>query len=46
MNVMFNVCKRMILRGNLPEDFAARLVAFRDAAIISEEEYNKLVEMM
>lgn len=46
MSLMYKVCKRIILRGNVEESFATKILAFKNANIISEEEYNELSELL
>lgn len=46
MNMMYNVCKRTIERGNYPENMVDRVKTFYDAKLISEKEYNELMEKL
>ena len=46
MSVMFKVCKRIIERGNYPEDILLRIEAFYKADLITEEEYTILVNSL
>lgn len=46
MSLMYKVCKRIILRGNVEENFATKILAFKNANILSEEEYTELFELL
>lgn len=46
MNIMYNVCKRTIERGNHPEDLMVRIEAFYKANLITEKEYEVLKQML
>lgn len=46
MSLMYKVCKRIIFRGNVEENFATKILAFKNANIISEGEYNELSELL
>lgn len=44
--MMYQVCKRIIGRGNYPEDIKIRIEAFREANLINEKEYNELIALL
>lgn len=46
MSVMYKVCKRIIMRGDYPEDMVMRINVFYGAALISTEEYNELINLI
>lgn len=46
MSLMYKVCERMICRGNIDNNFAAKILAFKNTNIFSEEEYNNLTALM
>lgn len=46
MSIMYKVCKRVIERGNYPEDILLRIEAFHKANLITEEEYTILVNSL
>ena len=46
MNITYSVCKRIIERGNCPENMNVRIEAFYKAGLLSEEEYKVLQEMI
>ena len=45
-NIIYNSCKRTILRGNYPEDMLVRLDVFLKAELINQEQYDELVALM
>ena len=45
-NIIYNSCKRTILRSNYPEDMLVRLDAFLKAELITDEQYEELKNMM
>lgn len=45
-DIIYNVCKRTILRGNSPEDMSVRLKVFYENNLITEEQYNELIKLM
>lgn len=44
--MMYQVCKRIIERGNYPEDIKIRIEAFYKANLISEKEYKELIALL
>ena len=46
MSIMYKVCKRTIERGNYPEDMATRIEVFYKANLITEQEYEDLMNMI
>lgn len=46
MSLIYQVCKRIIQRGNYADDIKARLDAFVKANVISKEEYEELIAML
>lgn len=45
-NIIYNVCKRTILRESYPEDMNTRLEVFFENNLISKDEYNELINLM
>ena len=45
-SIIYNACKRTILRKNYPEDMLNRLQAFLRANLIDQEQYDELIELM
>lgn len=45
-DVIYNACKRTIIRGNYPENMLDRLIAFSKANLITLEQYEELLAMM
>ena len=43
-NIIYNVCKRSLSRGEYPLDMELRLKAFLEANLLTEEQYNELME--
>lgn len=46
MSIMFKVCKRVIERGNYPEDMSIRIYTFYNAGLINDEEQETLINMI
>lgn len=46
MSTMFKVCKRVIERGNYPEDMVMRVNVFYGGGLITTDEYNELMNML
>lgn len=46
MNIMYKVCKRVIERGEYPEDMEMRINIFCGAGLISIEERSELLGML
>ena len=45
-NIIYNSCKRTILRDNYPENMLVRLDAFLKAELITNKQYEELKNMM
>lgn len=45
-NIIYDVCKRTLLRGDAPEDMGMRLVVFFKNNLITAEQYNELFQLM
>ena len=45
-NIIYNVCKRVILRGKIPENMDARLKVFSENGLIAAEQYDELIQLM
>lgn len=45
-NIIYNVCKRTVFRGNPPEDMNVRLKVFFENNLLTEEQYNELFQLM
>ena len=45
-NVIYNACKRTILRKDYPQNMSMRLKVFYENNLITEEQYNELIKLM
>ena len=46
MSIMYKVCKRIIERGNYPENMMLRINAFFNANLITKDEYSELIQLI
>lgn len=46
MSLIYQVCKRTILRGDYAENMKIKLEAFVANNVISQEEYQELITML
>lgn len=46
MNLIYNVCKRTIQRGDVPADMADRLKLFYEKNKLTVAQYNELMGML